>query len=128
MKEETHNNVLSESQASRNQQVNLKRVGLVQSKNKANLRVDCKGRGVQLWSNVRLTQHKTTGKFKAKSVLKTRKKEMILEKTNIAFHTNQSELCKMFNNYLLLDKLCHLNLYEVLSIQPRNCESDLICI
>lgn len=30
---------------------------------------------------------------------------MILEKTNIAFHTNQSELCKMFNNYLLLDEL-----------------------
>lgn len=38
---------------------------------------------------------------------------ILLKKTNIAFHTNQSELCKMFNNYLLLDELCHLNLYEV---------------
>ena len=54
---------------------------------------------------------------------------MILKKeTNIAFHTNQSELCKMFNKYLLLVELCHLNLYEVLSIQPQNCESDLICL
>jgi hypothetical protein len=52
--------------------------------------------------------------LRLKAVLKTHKKEMILlKKTNIAFHTNQSELCKMFNNYLLLDELCHLNLYEV---------------